>query len=65
VFGERDGIHITGSTDNSSTYKKTASVVIGSIKRGSEYLEKKRNEFKKSKTIISWETVSENWAKLF
>jgi glycosyltransferase involved in cell wall biosynthesis len=65
VFGERDGIHITGSTDNSSTYKKAASVVIGSIKRGSEYLEKKRNEFKKSKTIISWETVSENWAKLF
>ena len=65
VFRERDGIHITGSTDNSTTYKKAASVVIGSIKRGSEYLEKKRIEFKKSDTIISWERVSELWAKLF
>jgi hypothetical protein len=65
VFEERDGIHITGSTDNSTTYKKAASVVIGSIRRGPEYLEKKRKEFKKSKTIISWEKVSEMWSKVF
>jgi len=65
VFSERDGIHITGSTDRSTTYKKAASVIIGSIKRGPEYLEKKREEFKKSKTIVSWETVSEMWSKLF
>jgi hypothetical protein len=65
VFEERDGIHVTGSTDNSTTYKKAASIVIGSIKRGPEYLEKKRKEFKKSKTIISWEKVSELWSKVF
>jgi hypothetical protein len=65
VFEERDGIHVTGSTNNSMTYKKAASIIIGFIKRGSEYLEKKRKEFKKSKTIISWEKVSEMWSNLF
>ena len=65
VFSERDGIHVSGSTNNSSTYKKGASVVINSIKKGPEYLEKKRIEFKKSNTIISWETVSKLWAKSF
>lgn len=61
VFKERDGIHITGSTDDSTTYKKAASVIIGSIRRGDEYLDKMRNEFKKSKTIVSWEDVSKKW----
>jgi len=65
VFSERDGIHITGSTDNSSTYKKAASVVIGSIKRSPEFLEKKRELLKTSKTIISWETISERWLTVF
>lgn len=61
VFRERDGIHITGSTTDSTTYKKAASVIIGSIKRGNEYLDKKREELKKSKTIVSWEDVSKKW----
>jgi len=61
VFSEREGIHVTGNTSNSTTYKKAASIIIGSIKRGPEYLDKKRTEFKKSKTIVSWETVSKKW----
>jgi len=61
VFKERDGIHITGSTTDSTTYKKAASVIIGSIKRGNEYLDKKREELKESKTIVSWEDVSKKW----
>jgi hypothetical protein len=72
VFPERDGIHITGSTGlagsagsqgiaNELTYKRAASVVIGSLKRGTEYIEKMREDLKKSKTIISWEDVSKRW----
>lgn len=65
VFSERDGIHVTGSTKDSSTYKKAASIVIGSIKRGPAYLEKKREAFRKSKTIVSWEDVSKLWPLSF
>jgi len=65
VFSERDGFHVIGSTKNPSTYKKAASIVIGSIKRGEEYLNKKRDEFKKSKTIISWEDISKEWIHAF
>jgi len=65
VFSERDGIHVTGSTDNSSTYKKAASIIIGTLKRGSEFLEKKRREFKKSDTIISWEDIAKKWIGVF
>lgn len=61
VFSERDGIHVTGSTDNSSTYKKAASIIIGTLKRGPEFLEKKREAFKKSDTIISWEDIAKKW----
>jgi len=61
VFSERDGIHVTGSTKDASTYKKAASIVIGSIRRGPAYLDKKRDEFRKSKTIVSWEDVSKLW----
>lgn len=65
VFNERDGIHVTGSTADPNTYKRAASIVIGSIKRGPEYLEKKREQLKHSKTIISWEDISKKWSKLF
>lgn len=63
VFNERDGIHVTGNTSNPTTYKKAASVVINSIKKGNEFLEKKRKEFTNSKTIISWEKVADMWSK--
>jgi hypothetical protein len=65
VFNERDGIHVTGSTDNPLTYKRAASVILQSIKKGPEYLEKKREHLKNSKTIVSWETISKRWSKLF
>jgi len=65
VFSERDGIHVTGSTDNSSTYTKAASIIIGSLRRGPDFLEKKRAEFKKSNTIISWEEVAKKWIHAF
>lgn len=65
VFSERDGLHVQGSTMNPSTYKKAASIVIGSIKHGNEYLNKKRDEFKKSNTIISWKDISKEWIHAF
>jgi hypothetical protein len=61
VFSERDGIHVTGSTKDEATYKRAASVVIGSLKREPAYLEKMREKLKKSKTIISWDEVSKAW----
>jgi hypothetical protein len=64
VFSERDGIHVTGRTDNSSTYKKAASIIIGYLKKP-DVLEKKRIELKKSNTIISWEDIAKKWIPLF
>lgn len=61
VFSERDGIHVTGSTKDDATYKRAASVIIGSLKREPAYLEKMREKFKKSKTIVSWDDVSKEW----
>jgi len=64
VFSERDGIHVTGRTDDSSTYKKAASIIIGYLKKPN-VLEKKRIELKKSDTIISWEDIAKKWITLF
>jgi hypothetical protein len=67
VFSERDGIHVTGSTGpagsaaEEATYKRAASVVIGSLKREPAYLEKIREKLKKSKTIVSWDEISKAW----
>jgi len=63
VFKERDGIHVSGSTANPSTYKKAASTVIHLLKNQDE-LEKKRNDLRKSDTIVSWETVADKWLKI-
>jgi hypothetical protein len=65
VFNERDGIHVTGSTEKPSTYKRAASVILNSINKGTSFLEEKRKELKKSKTIVSWETIAKLWSKLF
>jgi hypothetical protein len=65
VFSEREGIHVNGSTDNSTTFTRAASIVIGTLKRGPEFLEKKRAEFKKSKTIVSWEEIAKKWIPIF
>jgi len=65
VFKERDGIHITGSTDDSSTYKRAASVVLRALEKGPEFLENKREELEKSKTIVSWDEVSRKWPNAF
>jgi hypothetical protein len=61
VFSERDGIHVTGKTSDESTYKRAASVVIGSLKREPAYLDNMRKKLKKSKTIVSWDEVSRAW----
>lgn len=65
VFSERDGIHVTGNTDNTATYKKAASIIVGTLRRGPAFLEKKRDELKKSKTIISWEDIAKKWLGAF
>ena len=65
VFKERDGIHVTGSTKNMSTYRRAGATVVSLIKRGEPFLEKKRQEFAKSKTIISWEEVAQKWINAF
>ena len=60
VFKERDGVHISGSTDDPATYKKAGSTIIRLLK-DPELLAKKRAELKHSKTIISWEEVAAKW----
>ena len=63
VFKERDGVHVAGSTDKPSTYKKAAGTVIRLLKDPAA-LEKKRQELLESKTIIPWKTVAEEWLKV-
>jgi hypothetical protein len=60
VFKERDGVHISGSTDDPNTYKKAASTIIRLLK-DQTILAKKRAELKDSKTIISWDQVAKKW----
>lgn len=61
VFKERDGIHVTGTTDNASTYKKAADIVLRALERGPKYLDDLREKYKKSKTIMSWDEISMKW----
>jgi hypothetical protein len=63
VFKERDGVHVTGSTDKASTYRKAATTVINLLK-DQEKLASLREEFKKSPTIISWSSVAKEWLKV-
>jgi len=60
VFKERDGIHVTGSTDKAATYRKAATTVINLLK-DQEKLASLREEFKKSPTVISWPSVAKEW----
>ena len=63
VFKERDGVHITGSTDKMMTYKKAAATVIRLMKNQIE-LARLRQKFRTSKTIASWETVAKEWLNI-
>jgi len=63
VFKERDGVHISGSTNDPATYKKAASTIIKLLK-DPHMLAKKRAELKHSKTIISWDQVATKWLHL-
>jgi glycosyltransferase involved in cell wall biosynthesis len=63
VFKERDGIHISGSTDDPSTYRKAGSTIV-KLLNNPEILEKKRAVLKESRTIISWEDVAKKWLNL-
>lgn len=60
VFKERDGIHISGSTDDPATYRKAGSTIV-KLLNNPEILEKKREVLKHSRTIISWEDVAKKW----
>jgi glycosyltransferase involved in cell wall biosynthesis len=64
VFKERDGIHVTGSTNSPTTYKKAATVVIDYMNHP-EKLEAKRELLRKSDTVISWEEVAKKWLQYF
>jgi glycosyltransferase involved in cell wall biosynthesis len=63
VFKERDGIHVSGSTDAKSTYQKAAITTLRFLK-DQDALEKKRNEVRQSDTLISWEKVGQKWLDL-
>jgi len=63
VFKERDGIHVSGSTDAKSTYQKAAITTLRFLK-DQDALEKKRNELRQSDTLISWEKVGQKWLDL-
>ena len=62
VFKERDGIHIAGSTNHASTYKKAGLATVKLLKDPAA-LAKKRAELKSSRTIISWNEVASTWLK--
>lgn len=64
VFNERDGIHVSGSTESPSTYKK-AGALIADLLNNQALLAKKRVEFKHSKTIKSWDDIAEKWLTYF
>jgi hypothetical protein len=63
VFNERDGVHVPGSTSNPNTYKRAGSTVVQLLKN-QEMLERKREELRKSDTIISWEIVAKKWLEI-
>lgn len=63
VFGERDGIHVSGKTDDPATYKKAAGVVAKLLK-DQERLASIRERLRHSKTITSWEETANAWLKL-
>lgn len=60
VFKERDGVHVKGSTNDPATYKRAAKTVIDLLKN-QDKLQRERSELYKSKTIVSWESVAEEW----
>ena len=60
VFKERDGVHVKGSTDDPATYRKAGSTVIDLLKNQTK-LQEKRSDLYKSKTIVSWESVAQEW----
>jgi len=63
VFKERDGVHVQGSTNNDSTYKRAGNMVVNLLKDPIA-LAKKREELHKSDTIISWNDVASEWLKI-
>jgi hypothetical protein len=63
VFKERDGVHVKGSTDNPATYKRAAKTVIDLLK-DQDKLQQERSELHKSKTIVSWNSVADEWLNL-
>ena len=61
VFGERDGIHI-----DTKDAKMIPIKIIQMLKANTpESLNKLREEFLKSPTIVDWETISGKWLQLF
>ena len=64
VFNERDGVHVKGRTTNPATYVNAAATVIRLLK-DQDALSKKRAELRKSATIVSWETVANEWLSAF
>jgi hypothetical protein len=63
VFKERDGLHVKGSTNSDTTYKRAGSVVINLMKDQAE-LVTVRDKLRKSDTIISWDEVAKEWLKV-
>jgi hypothetical protein len=63
VFKERDGVHVSGSTDKPQTYKDAAKVAIDLMKNNA-VLTKKREQLRHSDTIISWFEVAKKWLQV-
>jgi hypothetical protein len=63
VFGERDGVHVPGKTDDPATYRRAATTVVKLLK-DQERLASIRERLRHSKTIISWDDVAAAWMKL-
>lgn len=65
VFKERDGIHFHLEDDNHiPSYENLAIEILKLLRLDNEEIEKHRQEVMRSKTIVSWENISQQWLDL-
>jgi len=59
VFKDRDGLHFDVD-ETPQSYQRAAQGILNLLQKP-DFLEMCRQQFSKSKTIINWESVAEQW----
>ncbi len=60
VFADRDGLHFDIKKSDPSTYENTARNIV-KIMHNRDFVDLCRENFKKSKTIVGWNDVADDW----